>query len=685
MTGKSTFTNLADADDPAQEPRRHRAVGQPGRDHRAAARRAAHHARRRSARDRAGRRHQPAQRRRQSQSVLPARLQSRSRHRLRDDGRRHAGQHADARARPWLFGSELPDSRSWSAACSSRRARTSPIRETSPRPARRTSTTRTRSTARSCASAAAARASARAACRGLAAVGRGPPAGGARSAAQRRTVGRGPTTSARSTASCATARATRSNGFRSPAWAIAARGTRPTRFRARAVDDGLDRPLRHDRHDRRRRHRIATAARSSGSGRAATPARSSRPSASATTSNLFSNFTFFLDDPVNGDQFQQADHRFVSGAQASPIAGSGAGPAGRCRTRSALQLRNDDIANVGLYHTARAAAARHRARGRGAADERRPATRRTKPSGRRGCARWPACASTAIASTSTPSDPANCGHRLRRARQPEGRRRVRAVAAAPSSTRTPGSAFTATTRAARRSRVDPATGEPADRVTPLARAQGRGGRRAHASRFRTCRRAVALWTLSLDSELIFVGDAGTTEAGRPSHRYGIEWANYYSPRPWLTFDGDVVVSRAHFTDDDPAGAPSRARSTPSSRRARPWTAVHDVFGSVRWRYFGPRPLIEDDSVRSRADEPRQPRGGLPVHEPRCGSPSTSSTCSTPRTATSTTSTLAPARRAGRGRRRHPLPSDVAAHGQGQPDGGDVTSVTCLPPKGGSYR
>jgi hypothetical protein len=43
--------------------------------------------------------------------------------------------------------------------------------------------------------------------------------------------------------------------------------------------------------------------------------------------------------------------------------------------------------------------------------------------------------------------------------------------------------------------------------------------------------SVAAWSLSLDSELVFVGDAGTTEAGRPSHRYGIEWVNYYAPRP----------------------------------------------------------------------------------------------------------------------------------------------------------
>jgi hypothetical protein len=33
--------------------------------------------------------------------------------------------------------------------------------------------------------------------------------------------------------------------------------------------------------------------------------------------NLFSNFTYFLDDPVHGDQFEQADERKVLGATAS--------------------------------------------------------------------------------------------------------------------------------------------------------------------------------------------------------------------------------------------------------------------------------------------------------------------------------------------------------------------------------
>ena len=112
--------------------------------------------------------------------------------------------------------------------------------------------------------------------------------------------------------------------------------------------------------------------------------------------------------------------------------------------------------------------------------------------------------------------------------------------------------------------------------------------------------SLAVWTLSLDSELIFVGDAGTTEAGRPSHRYGIEWANYYSPKPWLIFDADVSISRAHFTDDDPVGdfVPGAVATVVSAGATV--DSVRNIFGSVRWRYFGPRPLLEDNSRRSDA-------------------------------------------------------------------------------------
>jgi len=146
---------------------------------------------------------------------------------------------------------------------------------------------------------------------------------------------------------------------------------------------------------------------------------------------------------------------------------------------------------------------------------------------------------------------------------------------------------------------DPVTGRSADRVTPLVRARGTefGVRTVAVPHLHS---SLALWTLSLDSELIFVGDAGTTEAGRPSRRYGVEWANYYTPRPWLIFDADLSWSQAHFTDEDPAGDHIPGSIETAFSAGVTVDSLHNVFGSIRSRVFGPRPLIENDSIRSRA-------------------------------------------------------------------------------------
>ena len=93
--------------------------------------------------------------------------------------------------------------------------------------------------------------------------------------------------------------------------------------------------------------------------------------------------------------------------------------------------------------------------------------------------------------------------------------------------------------------VDPATGDAANRVTPLVRAKG-AEVGIRTVRIRGLQSTLSLWYLGLDSELLFVGDAGTTEAGRPSRRAGLEWTNYARLTPWLTVDGDLAVSRARY-------------------------------------------------------------------------------------------------------------------------------------------
>ena len=106
-----------------------------------------------------------------------------------------------------------------------------------------------------------------------------------------------------------------------------------------------------------------------------------------------------------------------------------------------------------------------------------------------------------------------------------------------------------------------------------------------------------MFWIELDSELVFIGDAGTTEPGPPSRRVGVEWANFYRVKPWLALDLDVTYTDAEFRD-----VPAGERSIPGALEetiAAGLTVGDDDgwFGTLRWRYFGDFPLTEDDSVR----------------------------------------------------------------------------------------
>ena len=145
--------------------------------------------------------------------------------------------------------------------------------------------------------------------------------------------------------------------------------------------------------------------------------------------------------------------------------------------------------------------------------------------------------------------------------------------------------------------VDPQTGERADRVDPLVRSKGAeiGVRSTYIPGLHT---TVACWYLELDSELLFVGDAGITEPSRPSRRYGVEWTNFYRILPWLTLDADFAFTRAKFTDDDPAGDHIPGAFATVIAAGATVDLPYNLFGSLRVRHFGPRPLIEDNSVKS---------------------------------------------------------------------------------------
>jgi outer membrane receptor protein involved in Fe transport len=115
--------------------------------------------------------------------------------------------------------------------------------------------------------------------------------------------------------------------------------------------------------------------------------------------------------------------------------------------------------------------------------------------------------------------------------------------------------------------------------------------------------SLSLWQLKLDSELVFVGDAGETEASGSATRHGVEFNNHYVARPWLLFDADVAFSQARF-DTQQGDPPNQGRYVPGSVRTvvslgATVTELGPWFGQFQLRCFGPRPLIEDNSVRSK--------------------------------------------------------------------------------------
>ena len=120
---------------------------------------------------------------------------------------------------------------------------------------------------------------------------------------------------------------------------------------------------------------------------------------------------------------------------------------------------------------------------------------------------------------------------------------------------------------------------------------------------------LSIWYLHSASELQQDGDTGGTVASpQPSNRYGIEWANYYTPREHLAIDFDLADSRALFTTIDTADAAPKSsggRWVPEAVGVvfASGVTLHDYKGysaSLRLRTFGPRNLTSDAVFRSRA-------------------------------------------------------------------------------------
>ena len=311
---------------------------------------------------------------------------------------------------------------------------------------------------------------------------------------------------------------------------------------------------------------------------------------------LYSDFTYFLDNPDRGDQFNQTDRRTILGGNATHTQQWDAFGVSHL-IKLGSQTRVDLINGLGLYRT------QERARYETVRED------RVHESGTgvfiEAESRWTPWFRSVLGARedlytfNVRSDRAdNSGQRMAAITSPK----VSLIVTPSRSTELYASGgFGFHSNDARGTTIssDPSSGEPVQRVDPLVRSRG-GELGLRATLFEGLRTTVSVWALDLDSELLFTGDAGTTEPAAASRRRGVTLANFFRPSPSLALDADVSFASARFSGVE-AGRTNIPGSLENVIAAGiTWSpAPIGVFGALRLRRLGSYALVEDNSVRAR--------------------------------------------------------------------------------------
>jgi outer membrane receptor protein involved in Fe transport len=339
--------------------------------------------------------------------------------------------------------------------------------------------------------------------------------------------------------------------------------------------------------------------------------------------DLFSDFTYYLTDPIRGDQFEQQDRRWVAGLDARhTIFSQWFGR--KVENTFGLQVRNDWI-NNGLYQT------ENRVR----VDKTDSDTGATLPATTEADRftdtqvgfyvedkiQWAEKLRTDAAlrgdvghvDVSSLVTPANSGTATKVLPSPK----LSLIFGPWSNTEfyvQGGFGFHSNDARGATQTVEPVSADNpypntlSSRIPLLVPTKGAelGVRTSAVSHMQS---TVSLWYLHSDSELQQDGDTGGTVASKqPSNRYGVELANYYTPVEHLTFDLDLADSSARFTAIDGADAAPGSPGGKIVPEAVGWVissgiTLHLPKGfseSLRLRYFGPRDLTSDGDYRSKA-------------------------------------------------------------------------------------
>ncbi|BCU75972.1 TonB-dependent receptor [Luteolibacter sp. LG18] len=312
--------------------------------------------------------------------------------------------------------------------------------------------------------------------------------------------------------------------------------------------------------------------------------------------DLFSDFTYFLNDPVNGDQFRQSDERIFGGANLKATLEGLFWFGHETRVSGGFQTHNDWILDLGLANTYRRAdlsvvreddlySGNYSLWGE--AETKWTSWFRTV-AGLRADAFAFSVNSSLAANSGTEAD-FMVNPKLSLIFGPWDKNEFYVNA---------GTGFHSNDARGTTLHVDPSTGLPTAPVDPLVRTFGTElGWRAHPTK--TLATSLALWTIQSDSELIYVGDAGNVEAGGATTRIGVEATAYWRPCDWISVDGELAVSQGRYDDPNLSGGPWIENQVPvvlstglTLGEKTGW------FGALRSRWFSARPLTADKHFES---------------------------------------------------------------------------------------
>ncbi len=338
--------------------------------------------------------------------------------------------------------------------------------------------------------------------------------------------------------------------------------------------------------------------------------------------NLYSNFTYYLTDPILGDQFNQNDRRWVAGVDAHHTILSGW--AGRkVQTTFGFQLRNDWIGN-GLYQSSKRLRVDKKDSGTGnilpATTQRDNFTDTLIGLYGENRIQWASKFRSVVAlrgdmthlNVTSLVTSANSGTVTKAIPSPK----VNLIFGPWARTEfylEGGSSYHSNDARGTTLTIEPVSGDnpypnvPGEKIPALIPTKGAefGVRTTAVPHLNS---TLSFWYLHSKSELQQSGDTGgTTASSQPSDRYGFELANYWTPAEHWAIDFDLANSKALFTEvdgDDAAPDSDGGRRVPEAVGLVIATglALHDLSnfsGSLRLRYFGPRDLTSDGVFRSR--------------------------------------------------------------------------------------